>query len=226
MPQMHRAHGMRAILRTLGVVVLIACAWHPARAGQSPSPAPTDRRDGWRLNGSRAADVPYRRSANGLGGWLLVTDDADWQKKWDTPFENTPHFSEVDSLSIGERVTMLILISNAKRDTAGRVDVACDIRVRRADGSLSIDAKGVACLQDPGGGRTDGIALALPQIVFVGEESDPLGEWILDVKVIDRVRMVELPLRRVITLKRRLDAAAPEAGAPARPDEVDPSDRD
>lgn len=52
-----------------------------AAAAESQSPKPAEIR-GWQTtDGSRAPDLPHRRSAGGLGGWLLVTDDADWQNE-------------------------------------------------------------------------------------------------------------------------------------------------
>lgn len=93
--------------------------------------------------------------------------------------------------------------------------MACDVRIRRADGSLAIDAKGVSCLDGSTEAPPGRITLALPQIVFEGEDSDPLGHWIIDVTLMDRHRPVTLPLRRLVTLEPRKGSGSVGGGTPA-----------
>lgn len=171
--------------------------------GSRTSPIPGHAEvDGWRTaNGEVAPTTSYRTSANGLAGWLLVTDDADWEKEWNTPSSHTPRFSEVDSLSIGERVTLLVLIANARRDALGHVDVTCDIRVRRADGTISFEQESIPCLSGPAEGPPRQVALAEARMEFIGEPNDPTGPWTFDVELVDRNRPTRLALKRVVMLR-------------------------
>lgn len=222
---MMRSIGRRNRSGRHGALVLVAgllLATGLAAGKPAPPLAPTTH-PGWQESGrGPAAETPHRRSAGGFGGWLLVTPDADWEMEWLTPADHTPHFSETDSLAIGEKVTILIFASNAKRDASGRVDVACDIRIRRADGSFAVDEKGIGCLSGQPEGPTHSILLSNVQIEFVGEAKDPVGDWTIEVTLTDRNRLVTLPLRRVVTLTRERmpeKDADRERSAPAKRDE-------
>jgi hypothetical protein len=190
----------RARFALLGLIGLVAI-----QLGSQTTPEPRHAEvDGWRTaDGQPAPTTPYRTSANGLAGWLLVTNDPDWEQEWNTPAPHTPHFSEVDSLTIGERVTLFVLISNARRDALGHVDVTCDIRVRRADGTTSFEQDSIPCLSGPSVGPPRHLALAEARIEFVGEPGDPVGPWTFDVELVDRNRPTRLVLKRVVTLRDR-----------------------
>ena len=185
----------------LGLLCLFSLPQLAARTIPSPGHAEVE---GWRTaDGDRAPAAPHRAIRNGLAGWLLVTNDPDWEREWNTPAEHTPRFSEVDSLAIGEQVTLLVLISNARRDAVGDVDVVCDIRVRRADGTIAADEQSIPCLTGPLDGPAHQIALAAPRIEFLGEPGDPIGDWTFEVRVFDRHRFTRLDLKRVVTLHAR-----------------------
>ncbi|MCB9723900.1 MAG: hypothetical protein H6748_07640 [Spirochaetaceae bacterium] len=167
-----------------------------ALAAMTPPPAdvqiePTPRQ--WEQSSSSKHD-------RGFAGKLLMTPDADWWEKWDTPSHTTPHFSSTDRLMIGDSATLMIFFANPRRDPTGGVDVLVDIKVTRGDGSVSIDEKAIPCLQGPMEGSPTQIRLCESQIVFVAEPNDPLGVWRFEVRLHDAVRRVDLDLEVEVEL--------------------------
>jgi hypothetical protein len=195
----HKRSGARSARWTLIAIVLLS-----QLAAFSNPPRTVDARGGWTTGDGRPApDTEYRKSANGFLAWLLVTDDESWESEWNTEPDHAPRFSEVDELRMGEEVTVLVLIANPKVDAHGNVDIACDIHVRRADGSVSMDRKGVECLTGPLLGNSTAVRLAAPRMVFVGEPGDPIGPWKFSVTLRDAHRRTTLVLTKTIILKAR-----------------------
>lgn len=134
-------------------------------------------------------------SVDGFGALLIVTSDKDWKSKWDTPEETAPHFTHAHSVKRGGSLTLLIFFTNPKADHQNSVNVLCDIKATRPDGSISVNETNLVALKGELKGNPDNIRLAQPVIEFVGEPKDPLGEWIIEVTVKDAVRSVSVPVR-------------------------------
>jgi hypothetical protein len=152
-------------------------------------------------SGKPAPDTEFRKTKQDFGGWLVVTPDRDWEKKWQTPPETTPKFTTSDTVTKGQELTMLILFVNPAVDRDGNADVTCDLQSIRPDGSLSINEKGVVCFRGKLQGDPRNIRLALPVIKYVGEAKDLPGKWTIRVTLIDNQRRVRLPLKTSFTLK-------------------------
>lgn len=156
----------------------------------------------WRgPNGEPASDTDSRKSANGFGGWVASTSDADWLDRWEHPASGTPSFTESKSVRRGEKLTILIFVLNAAPDAQNVVNVRCDLRVTRPDGSRPVDAADVTCLQGEIKGPPGGIRIAGPIINFVGEPTDQIGTWTVDVSLKDAVRDTTLALKTTFELK-------------------------
>src|SRR5882762_8600387 len=82
-----------------------------------------------------------------FGASLVVTPDEDWETKWNTPPETVPTFREARTVKRGGVVTILIFVANPKTDARNAANVRCDLRVLRPDGSFSINANDVACME-------------------------------------------------------------------------------
>lgn len=156
----------------------------------------------WRgADGEPAADTDARKSANGFGGWIAATADADWQARWERPTEGGPSFNESHSVRRGERLTILIFLLNPAVDVVNVANVRCDLRVTRPDGSHPVDAADVTCLQGELQGPPGNIRVAAPIINFVGEPTDQLGTWTVEVSLKDTVRDTTLALKTAFELK-------------------------
>jgi hypothetical protein len=157
----------------------------------------------WRdRRGEPAPDVDARKSLEGFGGWLILTSDGDWEAKWNVPDEQaTPSFNEAESLRYGETVVALIFVANPKPDIRGDVNVLCDLKVTRPNGSLSVNQRDLPCLSGKLLGDPLSIRLASHTLKFVGEKGDPLGTWSFDVAVRDIERGVMLSLHTSVELR-------------------------
>jgi hypothetical protein len=130
----------------------------------------------WRdRNGQAVPDSDERKSMRGFGGWVITTADSDWEAKWNTPAEVTPEFTEAHSVREGQRVVTLIFIGNPLPNPNGRVNVRCDIRVVRPNGSVSLDRIDLPCLEGELPGDPFNLRLASVTLPFIGEKGDPQG---------------------------------------------------
>ena len=156
----------------------------------------------WRTqDGAPLPDTEARRTVDGFGVMLLVTPDEDWQAKWNTPQHVTPQFREAKVVRRGGKLTILIFYVNPKPDAANRINVRCDIHLRRPNGTISADLKDIVCAEGPLLGEASNVRLAAPVIGFIGEPDDPLGEWRVEVSLTDAIRGATVPVRTSFTLE-------------------------
>jgi hypothetical protein len=146
-------------------------------------------------DGTVLTETEARRSVSGFGVWLIATPDQDWQDKWNTPPSVTPHFTEASTVKRGGKLTILIVFSNPQSDLAGNASISCDIKVIRPDGSSSVDAPNLSCMDGPLLGAPANLRLGAPVIVVVAEPKDQTGHWQVQVRVRDQVRKVEVPVQ-------------------------------
>lgn len=161
--------------------------------------ASSDDQMGWRRDGQPVSNTDARKNINEFGASLIITSDADWENKWNTPAETSPKFRTVEKLKIGEQATLLIFFANPKLDSAGSVDVTCDVKITRPN-NLTTDNRGLKGFTGQLIGPVTNTFLTETVIRFVGEKSDPLGEWVVDVTVHDNNRHVSIPLKSKFTL--------------------------
>jgi len=157
--------------------------------------------EGWKdERGRPVPNTDSRKSLNGFGGWLLVTPDADWRAKWETPSTTTPRFNEAKAVSRGKKVFVLTFFANPRLDSARSADVSCDIEIRRPNGTASTH-KGAVCFKGSPAGDPRNMYLCAPVIEFVGEPKDPAGEWVVQITVRDNIGQVSLPLKTSFVLE-------------------------
>jgi hypothetical protein len=150
--------------------------------------------------GQRVPASDSHRSVSGFSGWLIVTPDPDWEAKWNTPAETTPQFNTADDVHMGETLTVLIFYSSPRATAKGEIEIRCDLRVIRPNGTHSVDTKDVDC----GSGKLEGpptnLRLSGRLLKFVGEKGDAFGQYIVEVTLYDKHANVALPLRTAFTL--------------------------
>lgn len=162
--------------------------------------APQNSEAGWRdRQGTPAADTDNRKSVDGFGGWVIVTSDADWQKKWETPADTTPDFTAAEQVPRGKQVFVLSFFANPQLDSKGKAEVRCDIDLLGPDGTVATHQKDVVCFQ--GSLKDPRLAyLSGPVVAFRGDPGDPSGEWEVRVTLRDKVRNVSVSLKTSFTL--------------------------
>ena len=145
--------------------------------------------------------IGSRGEANGFNGMLLVTPDADWQEKWNTPSSVTPHFTTATEVARGGKVFVLTFLANPGLDAQGMANVTCDLEVIRPDGSRSSSQDDVDCFKAKPQGPSSNVYLAAPVVVFSGDPEDPAGVWTVRVTLRDKVRHASVPLETTFELK-------------------------
>lgn len=151
--------------------------------------------------GSPYAETESTRTLNGFAASLVVTSDADWQAKWETPADATPAFTAADHVGAGEQVFVLTFLANPALDDQHRARVECDLRVVRADGSESSYQQNIPCLSTRIDGDPRNVYLSAAVIVYRWEPSDPKGPWTVEVTAHDRLRDTHIPLRTHFTVE-------------------------
>ena len=153
----------------------------------------------WRKDGKPEANTDSRASIDGFGAALVATSDADWKEKWDTPSKETPKFTQIQNLRRGEKMWVLIFFANPRPDKDGIVRVTCDVKIIRPNSRITEDSN-LEGIEDRIEGPATNTYLAHTVIGFVGEDTDPLGNWIIEVIVHDLNRKVSVPVKTKFTM--------------------------
>jgi len=135
------------------------------------------------------------KTIKGFGGWLIVTQDNDWESKWNTPPETVPHYSEASIVKYGEQLTILTFYINPKIDHIGSVHLVCNIKITRPDGSQSVSAEDIDCAKGKLNGNPRNVRMTSAILKYIGEKGDPPGKWIVEVDLKDNLRNVKLSLK-------------------------------
>ncbi|EGO8362171.1 hypothetical protein EYW98_23165 [Escherichia coli] len=180
---------MNRILPVLALAFVFCCS-------------PLFAQPGWNVNGAPINDEASRRSADGFGGMVMITSDADWQEKWATPAENVPKFTEAKVVHLGESLFILTFLTNPKLDEQQEANVKCSFQVVRPDGVDSMNEKEIDCFNyhftQPVG---DTLYLSDRTMGFHAEKGDPKGVWTVRVTLKDTLRTTPLELVTHFTLE-------------------------
>lgn len=152
-------------------------------------------------DGKPIPDTEARRSLNGFVGMLLVTPDADWRGKWDTPASNIPKFNKATSVPRGKQVFILTFFANPKLDADGRANLKCDLDITRPDGSATMHQTDLTCFAGVSTGNPYHMRLSAPVVGFTGDPGDPAGTWTVRVALKDKVANTVLPLTTSFVLE-------------------------
>jgi hypothetical protein len=150
---------------------------------------------------SSAPFPPLKPADKPLDGVVLVTDDTDWQAKWNTPEETVPNFNRVSRAKRGQKLVILTFVARPGMDAQRSVKVDCDLRLLMPDGREALKQEGVNCLSGVLSGAQDNVYLSAPVVNFMGEDSDPSGTWRFEAVLHDRLRGADRTLKTEFTLE-------------------------
>jgi len=150
---------------------------------------------------SEWSQTESRKEKDNFAGWLLITSDTNWQKKWETPPNTVPRFNEASVVKRGDELVILTFFVNPKTDTDNNANVICSLKVTRPDGSISVEQENIVCGEGKLQGPSQHIRLSPAIINFIGEKTDPLGIWIVEVEINDAVRDIKLNLKAQFELE-------------------------
>lgn len=160
--------------------------------------------EGWRnKDGKIVPNSDNMKSIKGFGGWLLITSDADWEEKWNTPTYVSPNFNEASNVSYGQKLTILTFFINPKVSDQGTINITCGVKITRPDNKVSVDNQNIECLKDIVIENPGNVHLSPIVIDYIGEEGDPPGEWIVEVNINDINRGASIPLRNTFILLQK-----------------------
>jgi hypothetical protein len=151
-----------------------------------------------------AAASPEAAPASPFAGSVLLTPDEDWRARWgaaQTTPGVTPKFTEVSTLTHGQKAWLLIFFSRPSLDAAGKARISTDLRFIRPDGKPALDQRDVVCFEGRLVGRPGSDHLCTANIEFIGEAADPAGTWRVQVTLRDKLRGTEVPLFTTFTLR-------------------------
>jgi hypothetical protein len=165
-------------------------------------PARSD--DVWRSpDGTAVSDTPSRKAINGFGVSLVITADADWQAKWETPSHVTPNFTEAKSVANGGRLTILTFVVNPRPSSRQELNVSSHILVTRPNGTTSVNMPRSPCLTGKLTGAAKNVRLCEAVIQFSADPGDAPGIWKVKVTVRDENRGTEVPVEGSFELEAR-----------------------
>ncbi len=183
------SHYVKTLFITLLIIVSVS----------SVSYATYDKDDvyeGWRAkNGNIVPNSDNMKSIKGFGGWLVITSDADWEEKWNTPTYVSPEFNEASNVYYGQKLTILTFFINPKVSDVGSVNITCGVKITRPDDTISVDNQNIECLKDIVIDNPRNVHLSPIVIDYIGEEGDPPGEWVVEVNINDINRGAYIPLK-------------------------------
>ncbi len=153
--------------------------------------------EGWLdAYGNLIVNTDAQKWVAGFGGWLIVTSDQNWKEKWNNPKGGNPVFTEARDVELGEKITILTLYKNPQIDLNNRIDITCDIKITKPDGTISYEEDDIACSREELIGRRDNVRLTHAIIDYIGEIGDPYGFWVVEVTLKDNNAQIVIPLKR------------------------------
>lgn len=168
------------------------------------APLPSKAQDVWRTREGKAVpETSARKAKNGLGVWLVITADPDWQAKWNTPSHETPNFAEAKRVSTGGKLAILTFVVNPSTGPGNVLNVVSHIEVTRPDGTTSVNSPGLPCLRGRLMGAATNVRLCEAVIQFSADPGDPAGVWKIKVTVKDENRATEVPVASSFVLEAK-----------------------
>ena len=141
-----------------------------------------------------------QKTIAGFSGWLLITSDQDWKEKFDTEESVLPQFTTVNEIGLGEKITILTLYKNPQTNANNTINLTCDLRITRPDGTLSYDETDLECASEELIGPAENIRRTYLVIDFIAELTDPYGFWTIEVILRDENAKIAIPLKKSFEL--------------------------
>ena len=181
-------------MKNVFLIAFIGLLWINLAHSESPS---------WQnKEGKPISEIETVKSKDGFTGSVLAVTDQDWKQKWNTPPENTPNFNKAGVVIYGTKVFILIFFSNPAQDDQQISNIRCDLKIIDPAGTAILSRQDMVCFSGRVAGSLHNRYLSVPVISFVGDPTDPVGTWVIEVNLRDTIRKVELPLRTTFELTK------------------------
>lgn len=147
------------------------------------------------VSSSAKNDGVVTREAKGLHGMLLLTPDKDWQAKWQTPEQTIPEFNTRSTIYLGETLSVLGFVANAKSDTTGAINIHCALQLVTPSGKTVVSQPEATCMTGKIRGKTANLYMLPAGAAVMAEPSDEQGFWTVHYQITDKNRQVTLELK-------------------------------
>jgi hypothetical protein len=160
---------------------------------------PVDRGFSWRdEDGKAVPNTDNKKTINGFGAQLLITDNLDFYDDWEEP--ETPHISIAKTVTIGETVIPLVIFVNPHKDDDNCINVTCDVTITQPDGTIAQELPNIPCGSGVFEAPQYNLQLSQSELRWSAENNDPPGEWNFTAIVKDHNRGIEIPLSTTIEI--------------------------
>jgi hypothetical protein len=154
----------------------------------------------WRLDGKAVADTPNMKSKGDFGAQLFLTESAQFFEDWNKP--DTPRLPTLEKARRNVPIFAAILFVDPGVDASGAANVTCDITVRKPDGAVYGEQKGVVGWKGNYNVPAHNLQLTEGRMGIRIEPQDPSGVYTVDVVVRDNIRKIELPLKTTFEIPK------------------------
>jgi hypothetical protein len=154
----------------------------------------------WRKDGKPLADTDSQKARDGFGAMLLLIDDKKFFEDWKKP--EPPRFKTLTNATRMVPVYTVVIFAGAGRNAEGEAQVSCDVTIRKPDGEVYGEQRGLVAAQGRQVLSPTMLQLARDRLVIRIEPHDPAGIYTVEVTVRDHVRKVDLRLKERFTVSK------------------------
>jgi hypothetical protein len=172
------------------IVLMLLLASLNSYANISSSPLDAS---GWSENGRPVPDSDNVKSQKGFGAQLWIINDESFFEEWKRP--ETPHVPVTKRAPRNKPVFIIFFFINPGVDEDAEAQVRADVTIKSPDGSIYGEFKDVEIWQGSNKVPANNIQLSAAHIGLVIEDTDQLGQYIVEAVVKDQVKNVNLRLR-------------------------------
>lgn len=168
---------------------------------------------GWiNKHGEKLPDAEDRKAVGDFGAQLIFTSDEQALfKKWATPSE-TVNLDTVESVTINQPISALIVFSGCKPTAKGQCNVSMRFRVLQPDGKVYSETPTMEVWQNKPAPRARSLELSVQYLKIVVEPHEQRGRYTIQAQVRDDNTGAVLSLQKTFTA---IDAQSPERHNPA-----------
>ena len=153
----------------------------------------------WRKDGKPIPDTDSQKVRDGFGAMVLLTDDKKFFEDWQKP--DPPRFATITNATRMVPVHIAVIFAGAGSKADGEAHVTCDVTIRKPDGSVYGEQKGLVATKGRQPSSTM-LQLARERFVVRIEPHDPAGTYTVEVTVKDNVKKVDLRLKERFTVSK------------------------
>lgn len=170
----------------------------PATPPPPPVPAAPPARS-HRLVRDLQASTDNVRSQGDFGAQLWLVADAALFQEWRRP--ETPTIDPQDATARGRPLFAVVVFNGPARDVKGQSQVTYDLTVKRPDGSVYHESKGLVGHQGPAPADGRMLLLGRSYLNIAPGPDDPAGEYSVEGTVYDGVASISVTLKQKFTLR-------------------------